>query len=160
MYFDNKIRDLIVNDNKMASSMVNLNQARSDGLEIGYAGQFSDTGVKAALTFQNPRDTQTGLVLLRRAKSFANIGVTQQFNAWKVAGEWQYSNTREDIDMNTYARTTLGSYNLFNLTASYDISKRLKLSLRADNLFNEDYMLAHGYNTLKRTLFVGVNYQH
>ncbi len=158
-YFDNRIRDLITGNGLLAATMINLNEARSDGLELSYAGQFGDTGVKAALTSQNPRDTQTGLALLRRAKSFSNLGVTQQLGAWKVGGEWQYSGAREDIDINTFTRTTLPSYNLVNITANYDINKQLKLSLRADNLFNQDYMLAHGYNTLGRTLFVGASYR-
>ncbi len=159
-YFDNRIRDLITGNGLFAATMINLNEARSNGLELSYAGQFGDTGVKAALTAQNPRDTQTGLALLRRAKSFANLGVTQQLGTWKVGGEWQYSGKREDYVINNWPqRTTLASYNLLNLTAIYDINKQLKLSLRADNLFNQDYMLAHGYNTLGRSLFIGVNYR-
>ncbi len=154
VYFDNRIRDLIA-----GFPSKNINQARSDGFELSYAGQFGDTGVKAALTAQNPRDTQTGLALLRRAKSFSNLSVTQQLGTWKMGSEWQYSGAREDRNINTSARTTLASYNLVNLTANYDVSKQLKLSLRADNLFNQDYMLAHGYNTLGRTLFIGVNYR-
>ena len=154
VYFNNRIRDLIAGFPSM-----NINQARIDGLEVSYAGQFADTGVKAALTSQNPRDANTGQALLRRAKSFASLGVLQQLGTWKVGGEWQYSGTREDYDINTFARTTLASYSLVNLTANYDLSKQLKLSLRADNLFNKDYMLAHGYNTLGRTLFVGMSYQ-
>jgi vitamin B12 transporter len=157
VYFDNHIRDLIAADNTF--TLQNLNSARSDGLEISYGGQFGDTSAKAALTVQNPRDTQTGLVLLRRAKSFANFGIARQLGAWKVGGEWQYSGTREDIDINTFARTTLDSYNVVNITANYALDKRLNLSLRADNLFDRDYMLAHGYNTLGRTLFIGLNYQ-
>jgi len=157
VYFDNRIRDLIAADNTW--TLQNLKATRSDGGEIGYAGQFGETGVKAAITTQNPRDTDTGQMLLRRAKIFANLALLQQFGIWKVGGEWQYSGKREDYDINTFARTTLASYSLVNLTANYDISKQLKLSLRADNLFDRDYMLAHGYNTLGRTLFVGLNYQ-
>jgi len=154
IYFDNRILDLIAGYPSM-----NINQARINGLELTYAGKFGDTGVKATLTSQNPRDIKTGQVLLRRANKFANLGVMQQFGTWSVGGEWQYSGKREDYDINTFARTTLASYSLVNLTANYDISKQLKLSLRADNLFDKDYMLAHGYNTLGRTLFVGLNYQ-
>ena len=87
------------------------------------------------------------------------MGVTQRLGGWKVGGEWQYSGTREDIDINTFARTTLNSYSVVNLTASHDLSRQLKLSLRAENLFNRDYVLAHGYNTLGRTLFVSMSYQ-
>lgn len=159
VYFDNRIRDLIVNNNLPASTMINLGQARIDGFEMDYSGQFGDTGVKAALTLQNPRDTQTGLTLLRRAKSFSNVGVTQKMGAWQVGGEWQHSGTRADVDINTFARTTLASYDVVNLTANYALNKKLGVTLRVDNLFNRDYMLAHGYNTLGRTLFVGLNYR-
>lgn len=155
-YFDNRIHDLIVYQFPL---MMNVNQARIDGMEVSYAGEFGDTHLKANVTLQNPRDTSTGQVLLRRAKSYGNLGVTQKAGAWRVGGEVQYSGTREDIDINTNARITLGSYNVVNLTASYALDNRLDLSLRADNLFDRNYMMVHGYNTLGRTLFVGLNYQ-
>ena len=155
-YFDNRISDLIT---YQFPSNVNLSQVRIDGVEAGYRGQFGKTGIKASLTLQNPRDVQTGLRLLRRARSYANVGVTRQLGAWELGGEWQYSGAREDIDINTYARTRLAFYDLVNLTASYAIDKRLSLSLRAANIFNRDYMLVHGYNTPGRTLFVSLNYR-
>lgn len=159
VYFDNRISDLIVNNNLPASTMINLGKARIDGVEVAYAGQFGDTGMKAALTLQNPRDTATGQMLLRRAKSFANLGVTRQLGGWNVGGEWQHSGARADVDINTFARTTLTGYDVANLTARYALDKQIDLSLRVDNLFNRDYMLAHGYNTSGRTLFVGLSYR-
>jgi vitamin B12 transporter len=159
VYFDNRIRDLITNNNSPASTMINLDEARSNGLEVAYAGQYGDADVKFALTRQNPRDAKTGQVLLRRAKSYGNLGVMQKAGAWRVGGEVQYSGSREDIDINTFARTTLDSYYVANLTASYALDKHLDLSLRANNLLDRDYMLAHGYNTLGRMLFVGLKYQ-
>ena len=159
VYFDNRIRDLIVNNNLPASSMVNLSKARIDGVEMAYTGRYGDTSVKAALTLQDPRDSQSGQTLLRRARSFANIGVTRQFGAWQAGGEWQHSGARADVDINTFARTTLASYDIANLTVGYALSKQLQLSLRVENLFDRDYMLAHGYNTSGRTLFAGLNYR-
>ncbi len=159
VYFDNRIRDLIASNNLPASTVINLNEARSDGVEFVYSGQYESTEVRLAATFQNPRDTISGQALLRRAKTFGNVGVTQKLGSWAVGGEWQYSGKRDDVDINTFARTSLPSYSVVNGTASYDISKQLKVSLRVDNLLNKDYMLAHGYNTLGRTIFVGFNYQ-
>lgn len=158
IYFDNRIRNLIAADNTWTK---NLDQARIDGLELNYAGQFGDTGVKAALTLQDPRDTQTGLALLRRATSYGNVGLTQKLGAWQLGGEWQYSGAREDNHITAWPtqRVVMPAYDILNFTASYALDKQLKLSLRADNLFEKDYMLAHGYNTLGRTLSVGVNYQ-
>lgn len=159
VYFDNRIRDLIVFNNLPAATMINLDEARSDGMELTYSGQFGDTGVKLAVTQQNPRDAKTGQSLLRRAKSYSSVGVSQQLGALKVGGEWQHSGVRTDIDINTFARTTLAAFDVVNLTANYALDKRLDLSLRVDNLLDKDYMLAHGYNTPGRTMFVGLNYQ-
>ncbi len=158
VYFDNRIRDLI-----SGWPPINVNKARINGVEFSYAGQFGDTGVKAALTEQNPRDDMTGIQLDRRAKLHSSLGVTQQLGLWQVGGEWLYSGTREDnfTDPNTFVTTrkTLVSFNVFNLTASYAISKQTKLLLRADNLANQNDSNVYGYNPLGRRLFVGLNYQ-
>ena len=161
VYFDNRIHDLIVLDANFLP--VNVNQARINGFEFSYAGRFGDTGVKAALTSQNPRDETTGMQLNRRAKLHSNLGLTQRLGAWQVGGEWQFSGTREDdfTDPNTFAttRVTLASYNIFNLTAGYSISKETRLSLRADNITNQNDSNAYAYNPLGRRVFVGINYQ-
>lgn len=157
VYFDNSITDLIAADNTW--TLQNLNSARIDGAELTFASQFGSTAFKAALTRQNPRDEKTGLALLRRAKFFSNVGVTQQIGTWKVGGEWQHSGEREDYDINTFTRITLPAYDVVNATASYAVDKHVNVTLRANNLFDQDYMLAHGYNTLGRTLFFGVSYQ-
>ncbi|MDO8413070.1 MAG: TonB-dependent receptor [Gallionellaceae bacterium] len=161
MYFDNHIRDLIAPDNLFAGSVININQVRIDGWELSYAGEFDDTRVKANITLQNPRDTETGQILTRRAKRYSSVGITQQFGALKLGGEWQHSGVREDNHITAYPaqRVTLAAYDIINFTTSYALDKHLDLSMRVDNLFNKDYMLAHGYNTLGRTLFVSLHYQ-
>jgi vitamin B12 transporter len=159
VYFDNRIRNLIAADS--IGIMQNLNEARINGVELAYNGQFGDTGVKLAATQQNPRDVQTGKPLVRRAKRFSSFGVTRQLGALKVGGEWQHSGVREDNDIIAYPaqRLTLAAYDVVNLTASYALDKHFDLSARVDNLQNRDYMLAHGYNTLGRTVFVGLSYR-
>lgn len=157
VYFDNQITDLIAADSTW--KLQNLNAARIDGVEVNYTVQSEETTFKAALTQQNPRDERTGLVLLRRAKFFSNVGLSRQIGQWKVGGEWQHSGERVDYDINTFARTTLVAYDVMNVSAGYNVDKNLALSLRVDNLFDQDYMLAHGYNTAGRSLFIGLTYQ-
>ncbi len=158
VYFDNHIRDLIATSPDF-STVINVNTARINGVELSYAGQFADTSIKAAYTRQNPRDELTDLPLLRRAKFFANLSIAQQMQNWRVAGEAQHSGPRADGDIMTFSRITLPSYTLMNLVADYKINQRLNLSMRVDNLFDKDYMLAHGYNTLGRTVFIGLSSQ-
>jgi vitamin B12 transporter len=158
VYFENRIHDLITSNSLPASTMVNLNEARIEGAELSYSEQIGDTGVKLSMTRQNPRDANTGLILLRRAKNFASLGVVKQYGTWKVGGEWQYSGARTDSDINTAVRTRLAAYDIANLTASYPFNAHFDLTARVDNLFNRNYVLAHGYNTSGRTVFVGLGY--
>jgi vitamin B12 transporter len=158
VYFDNRIRDLI---DPGVTMPVNLNQVRIDGYELGYGGQFGDTSLTAALTLQNPRDEQTGLRLIRRAKVFGNLGISQTLGAWKLGGEVRFSDVRQDNHITAWPtqRVTLNSYQLFGLSASYAWSKQLSIALRGDNLTNQQYALLHGYNTLGRTFSIGLNWQ-
>lgn len=157
VYFDNRISDLIA-INAAYTTMVNINQAQISGQELSYTGEFGPTHLKASATFQNPRDTATGLVLPRRAKEFANVAATQDVDAWNMAVEVRYSGVRQDADSNGNP-VTLPGYWLLNLAAHYSIDKHWNLSARVDNLFNRNYSEVYSYNTLGRTLFVGMNYQ-
>jgi len=158
VYFDNHISDLIA-VNAAYTTVVNINQAKITGEELSYAGEFGDIHLTANLTWQNPRDTETGQVLQRRAREFGSFSAARSFGAWNAGAEVRYSGARPDIDYSSGNSIMLQAYQLFNLTAGYRIDKDFRMSLRVDNLFNRDYSEAYTYNTLGRTLFVGLNYQ-
>ncbi|MFA6920315.1 MAG: TonB-dependent receptor [Gallionella sp.] len=152
IYFDNRIQDLI-SLNASFTTVTNINQARIDGQELSYTGDFGNKHLKASATFQNPRDTATGLVLPRRAKEFASVAASHDFETWNMGAEVRYSGVRQD------GIHTLAAYQLLNLTTRYQIDKNLNLSARIDNLFNRNYPEVYSYNTPGRTLFVGLSYQ-
>jgi vitamin B12 transporter len=157
VYFDNRISNFIVLNPAYAS--INIPMAQITGQELSYAGDFGHSHLKASATFQNPLNDTTGLVLPRRAKEFGSIAATHDAGAWNMGVEARYSGARQDIDQITSGAVTLPGYMLFNLTARYRIDKSLNVSAHLDNLFNRDYSEVYGYNTLGRTLFVGLNYR-
>lgn len=152
VYFDNRISDLIAL-NAAFTTVTNISQARIDGQELSYAGDFGNKHIKASATFQNPRNAATGQLLPRRAKQFGSVAASHDFDAWNMGAEVRYSGARMD------GVNTLHGYELLNLTARYQIDKNLNLLARVDNLFNRNYYEVYSYNTLGRTLFVGLNYQ-
>ena len=152
VYFDNRISDLIAL-NAAFTTVTNINQARIDGQELSYAGDFGNKHINASLTFQNPRNALTGQLLSRRAKEFGSIAASHDFGTWNVGAEVRFSGPRQD------GANTLKGYQLFNLTAQYQLDPNLKLSARVGNLFNRNYSEVYSYNTLGRTLFVGLSYQ-
>lgn len=146
-YFDIRTNDLI------DSAPKNINEARIDGVELSYAGQFGKTAVKTAITIQNPRDLTNNKSLDRRSTTHSNVAVTHKLDALQIGGEWLYSDTRPD------GTRTLAAYHVFNLTAAYELSKQFKLSMRADNITDQNDSSVYGYNPLGRTFFASVSYQ-
>ncbi len=157
VYFDNRIHNLVIYPGPLYIAQ-NVDRAQIDGQELSYAGDFGSTHLKVDATFQNPRDSLTGQVLIRRAREYGNVAVSHDLGAWQMGAAARYSGVREDYDLNGNP-VTLTSYTLLNLTARYRIDRNLNLSLSADNVFNRDYSEAYAYNTLGRTLFIGLNYQ-
>lgn len=157
VWFDNRTSDLInavlVDPATFKYQAQNVNEARVDGVELSYAVQFADTGVKVAATTQTPRDLVTGKALAGRANQHGSVGVTQKMGALQLGGEWQYSDSRIS------GVQTLEPYSVINFTAGYALNKELKLSLRADNLTNQNDSNVYGYNPLGRTFFVSMSYQ-
>ncbi len=155
VYFDNRIRNLIaVNDT--FTTMENIGEARIDGFELDYAGQFGNTHLTANATLQDPRDAATGQKLPRRAREHANFAVAHEFGAWNAGAELHHSGARRNSNFDNF---TLPAYQLVNLTAAYRIDTHLNLSARVDNLFDRDYSEAYSFNTLGRRLFVGLSYR-
>jgi vitamin B12 transporter len=151
VYFDNQTHNLISLDSNWTPQ--NINQARISGIELSYAEQFSDTGLKVSAVSQNARDLTTDTMLQRRANQYGNLSVTQKFGAMQLGAQWQYSAARRD---NT---KTLDSYHVFNLTAAYAFNKQTKLTLRADNITDQNNSTVYGYTPLGRTFFINLSYQ-
>jgi vitamin B12 transporter len=155
VYFDNRIADFIELDSSYVATNTPL--AEIVGQVLSYTGDFGNKHLKANMTFQNPRDTSTGLILARRAKEFASISASHDLGEWNMGAEFRYSGARQDN--NTSTSPTLPGYSRVNLTTRYTFDRHYNLSARVDNLFNASYSEAYGYNTSGRTLFIGVNYQ-
>ncbi len=158
IYFENRISDLI-DLNASYTSVTNINQARISGQELSYNGVFGEYHLDAAATFQNPVDATTGQLLPRRAREFGNLGLSRDFGVLNIGAEVRYSGARQDTNQLTSAPVVLSAYQLLNLTARYQIDKHLNVLGSIGNVFNRNYSEVYGYNTLGRTLFVGLNYQ-
>jgi len=151
--FQNRIRDLIA-INSSFSTVENLDEAIIEGMELVYGVKHDEIEVENAVTLQSPRNAKTGAILSRRAQTLNTLTVARRFESGRVGFEWRSSGERKD------GINTLVGYDVINLTAQWNLSSNLGLNARVDNLFGQDYMLVHQYNTLGRTFYVGLNYQH
>jgi vitamin B12 transporter len=136
----------------------NVNNARVEGIELSYTGNFAGTDLKASVTFQDPKNEDTGEQLIRRAKDFGAFGASRTFGPFSIGGEVLASGPRYDTDVFTFQRVKVAGYAVVNLFARYNITRDLFVGLRVDNLFDKDYTLASGYNVQGTLALLSLNY--
>lgn len=155
--FDNRIDQLIeyvVTDPlTFDGELRNAQRARIRGIEAGYEIHGDSWQLRTEALYQEPENLVTGDKLLRRAERNFNVGYLQQLGAVEVGLEVLAAGERED-----FGGVKLDSYVLTNLTARYAFNSHWSAQARVENALDEDYVLASGYNTLGRSLFVSLRY--
>jgi vitamin B12 transporter len=152
--YHTEVRNLIKYDSD-AGGAVNVGKATINGLELSYAHSLLDWQVDSGLTLMSTEDEKTGDRLLRRADKKLFVNFHGPLNDRMDMGV-ETSYTGPSMDSKS---VELVSYTLINLTTSYRLDRHWKLSARADNVLDEDYQLANGYNTAGASAFVSVSYQ-
>jgi vitamin B12 transporter len=131
---------------------INIDEARLEGLELAYSLARGAWALNANATFQDTEDRATGDSLLRRPDEKASVSLDYHFANGSWAGlEGFWSGERLD-----FGGITLDSYALLNLRAGWVFADRWQLELRGENLADEDYEPAFGFNSAGRSFFVSV----
>jgi vitamin B12 transporter len=150
--FQNDIDDLIAYDNASSTSK-NIAKARIRGYELAYTQAGNQWQLHAEAIYQDPRDRNTDKLLLRRAQSSVTTGYTQTIGPVGLGADLLWSGKRYD-----FGNVELDSYFLAGLHASYRINDNWSVLAQVDNLFNEQYQLASGYNTADRSGSIAVRW--
>jgi len=131
---------------------VNIAEARLEGLEIDYQVTHEGWLLSANATFQDTENRVTGESLLRRPDEKGSITIDRRFKNGSWLGlEWYMSGKRRDVGNNT-----LDGYSLVNLRAGWVFSRAWRLDLRGDNLLDEDYEPAFGFNSPGRSYYLSI----
>ena len=127
---------------------INIDRAAIDGAEISYRYTAGHWSAGAAATIQHARNQDTGLDLLRRPRRKLDADLRYDFgNGLDIAIDGLAASTRSD-----FGPIALSSYRLLNLAAGWDFHPGWRLETRLGNLLDEQYELAHGYNTPGRNV--------
>ena len=135
----------------------NVERARIDGLEAAWHYDGERWAARASATLQDPRDRITDARLLRRARENLALGVLRRIGAHEIAIDLLYAGERKDFGFPD--PVTMPAYWLANLSARVAVNERWTLLARMENLMDEDYELAHGFNTMGRSLFVALRHE-
>ena len=131
---------------------INIVEARLEGLELDYLLAWNGWLLNASATFQNTQDRSSGESLLRRPDEKGYITLDHKFaNGSWLGLEWFVSGGRND-----FGGIKLDRYSLFNLRAGWLFTPAWRLELRGDNLLDEDYEPAFGFNNAGRSYHVSL----
>jgi vitamin B12 transporter len=153
---DELIQFVVTDPGTFAGENQNVERARIDGLEAGWRYDGEAWSARASATLQDPRDEITDTRLLRRARENATLALSRSFRGHELALDLLYAGDRRDFGFPE--PVTLDSYWLANLSARVAITPRFTLLARMENLLDEEYELADGYNTMGRSLFVAIRH--
>lgn len=144
--------DDLIAFNGPAFQAVNIDEARLKGMELAYRFSNGHWRVDANLTLQDTEDRSTGQSLLRRPDEKASITVDRLFDGGSWIGfEWVYTGNRDD-----FGGIPLESYRLLNLRGGWKFLPEWQFEVRGDNLADEDYQPAWGFNAPGRSWFISL----
>ena len=135
----------------------NVDRARIEGAEAEWRYDSEAWSARASATLQDARDTATDLRLLRRARENFTLALARRLRGHEFAVDLLYAGERRDFGFP--ADISLPAYWLANLSARVALPARWTMLARMENLFDEDYELASGFNTMGRSLFVSLRHE-
>lgn len=152
--YRNKITDLIDYDST-TMKYENFAQSTITGSELVYEFIGQHWSARASASVQNPHNDIKDNQLPRRSEHGYGLTLKYRGNNFDVGLDTHYSGNRPDSNYNSYI---LDPYTLVNLNGDYRFSKNLSLNLRIENLTDEDYQLAYGYNTPGRSAYAELRF--
>ena len=154
-YFRNDFENLILYD--FTRGYVNVNEAETKGYEIFMSARPVNTlTIRGSYTYTDAIDKENDEQLLRRPKHKANLLFDLQL--FKMANvNLNILHVGKRFDLFPYpTRTEADAFTLFNLAASYRVTKNIEVFGRIDNLFDTEYELVLGYGTAGRSAYIGI----
>ena len=135
----------------------NITQTTNEGLEVRYKLLRNDWDINLTFRAQDPKDNQ-GEQLLRRSKKSASISLTKDINGFATSLNFSAFGKRKD-----FGDIRLPGYGLSNLSTSWAVNKKLKFSLKLENVFDKDYFTAATSNAFYlnqgRSVWMRLNYE-
>ena len=154
-YFRNDFKNLILYD--WTQGYINVSKAETRGYEILLSARpVKALTIQGSYTYTDAIDKETDEPLLRRPKHKANLIFNLQLFK-KANANLSIIHVGQRYDVFPYpTRIEADAFTLFNLAASYQVTKNIEVFGRIDNLFDTEYEWVLGYGTAGRSAYVGI----
>ena len=152
--FQNDVKNQIVYLN---GRYENLARTRSKGFELGAGAKITDQlSSKLTYTYTDAKDRTTGKAAPRVPEHQASAELAYQvLPTTEVALAGIYTGKEPDV-----GGKTIKEWTRLDLTARHDLTKRVTLNLRVENLGNVHYQSVYGYGMPRRAIFAGVEVKY
>ena len=164
---ENEINGFVFDFDTFAFTAENVDgESHREGIEATVNAQLSSSlFVSASYTYTDSTEessaTGDDVDELRRARHLASANLS-----WAATEDLrfvlnaQYNGEQKDADFNFFPAeiVTLDDYTLLNFTANYQVTEKLALYTRLENILDEDYEEVLGYQALGFGGHIGVRY--
>lgn len=130
--------------------------AKNHGIEFEARHQLGNNRLRLNLVVQDPVNLSINRQLARRAKTYGSVGLDHVWSDMTVGATLHASDKRYDSN---FSDTVMGGYTTLDLTASKALTPEWTLRGKLENVTDERYELASGYNTPRRGVFVTLEYR-
>ena len=140
-----------------ATGYTNDGTVNIKGLELVAKTNVLDWNINANYDYNTAIQESTKLQKGRRPNHSASVTATNKNGKYNnriniIGKSWAW-----DKDAHTN-NDQLGGYGLVNLFSSYDYNRKTSVSISLNNALDKQYEMAKGYNTLGRTITLGVTH--
>lgn len=162
-WFKSNYRDLIVYDFSSfpgPGTVRNVERAETQGVE--FAAQTSWTrvaDVRVAYTYLEADNLTQGSRLIRRPRHSADIDVWHDFGIGiSVGGGVAFVADRRDVNAETFAYINAEDYTVARVYAAWQVTPKLAVKARIENVLNEHYEEVNGYPALGTGVYAGATW--
>ena len=137
-----------------------VNQAgksKREGVELTAAAQFGNAHFSAGWGYVDARDADHQPEI-RRPKHSGHLSATYERGPWRLHAAAHLVGRQQDFSFATFPaqRVRLQGYQLVRAAAAFQVTPKVELSLRLENLLDDDYEEVLGYQTPGRAAYLGV----
>lgn len=141
----------------LPGSNINVDEARIEGLELGYQLRGESWHLDADAIVQDPVDVNTDSQLARRARRALTLSYVHEFGDLEIGMDALARSERPDSPFNN---TMLPGYGIVSSTINWRFDPAWSLAFRVQNIGDKEYSTAAGFRSEERSYYLTVRYSN
>ena len=123
----------------------NVDSAKIKGGEFKADTSLAGWDITTSFSYTDPRNQTTDKLLQKRAQKKFTFDIDRSFSRWDAGASFNATSKRYTNTTNT---GSLGGYGLLDFRFSYQLAEKVKMQLKANNVFDKHYRtVSESYHT-------------